>query len=226
MDESYLKKYHKDIQILNDAFVVFQLPPQWKNIFQEDSRSVRVEKTITLWKSCMEGYLDNVIAYLEENLYDVTLVEYSNRKSIIYSVYNTKGKLLYYEGRLPKAVTSCDFPQTLNNENNPIKLFYEKLHNGFVYYASQNMGLNPIEKIDTIDFDDFEIIQELDIEIKISLGNSYIFFSSGLGAYVVVDFMDNSPFKNASVWFNDKEPWYNVDFWDIIDIWIKMGFEL
>lgn len=31
--------------------------------------------------------------------------------------------------------------------------------------------------------------------------------------------------KKATLWFTNEQPKYNVDFWDIVDEWLVIGFE-
>ncbi|MBL1705580.1 SMI1/KNR4 family protein, partial [Klebsiella pneumoniae] len=31
---------------------------------------------------------------------------------------------------------------------------------------------------------------------------------------------------NATLWWTNKEPRYNMNFWDIVDEWIVIGFEV
>lgn len=45
-----------------------------------------------------------------------------------------------------------------------------------------------------------------------------------MGAYVVID--SNGPIDgDAALWFKDKKPRYGVDFWDVVDEWIVLGFQ-
>lgn len=42
--------------------------------------------------------------------------------------------------------------------------------------------------------------------------------------YVVFDF-ENGQNDNATLWWNDEYPDYNINFWEVADEWIVVGFE-
>lgn len=68
------------------------------------------------------------------------------------------------------------------------------------------------------------IIDELREPLAIDLSSTFGFFSSGMGGYVAVDYK-NCKNEKATIWFTDEQPQYNVNFWDVVDEWIVLGFE-
>ncbi|CJH89644.1 Uncharacterised protein [Streptococcus pneumoniae] len=87
------------------------------------------------------------------------------------------------------------------------------------------MGLVPLENVTFFDDDEWGIIEELEEPLQIDLQTTFGFFKSGMGGYVAVDYK-NSNNDNATLWWTNKEPRYNMNFWDIVDEWIVIGFEV
>lgn len=149
-----------------------------------------------------------------------------SRYSILYSIKNQRGKVVYYEGRNPK--------ENFNNDqleedwpNIPLKIreFYKNVHNGFYYYPSKSMGLDPLEEVTYLDEYEWGILEDIGEEnLKIDLSSSYGFFSNGMGTYVVIDYK-NCDHGNAALWSSKVEPEYNLKFWDVVDEWMVIGFE-
>nr|WP_255323519.1 hypothetical protein [Priestia megaterium] len=85
-----------------------------------------------------------------------------------------------------------------------------------------------VESPETITYlDDYEwdIVEEIgERNLKIDFASSYGFFSNGMGTYVVVDYK-NSLGDNATLWSSKEEPEYNLNFWDVVDEWMVIGFE-
>lgn len=63
---------------------------------------------LEIWKKYVDNEMSNTISFLNKFLIDVEIMEIGNKYSILYSVKNSKGKVLYYEGRNPR--------ETFNNE--------------------------------------------------------------------------------------------------------------
>lgn len=45
-----------------------------------------------------------------------------------------------------------------------------------------------------------------------------------MGYYVVIDY-NNCEEGNATLWSSKEEAEYNLNFWDVVDEWIVIGFE-
>lgn len=202
-----------------------KLPNDWFIIFGEEDNRIRKDILLELWKKYSATELRNTISYLNEYLEDIEIIEVNGRYSILYSITNLKGMTLYYEGRNPL--------DTFNNEElenvwekipDGIRKFYENVHNGFYYYASESMGLVPLESVTY--FEDYEwgIIEDLEEPMKIDLKTTFGFFSNGMGTYVAIDYQNCSD-DNATLWSAKKQPRYDINFWDVVDEWIVIGFQ-
>lgn len=96
---------------------------------------------------------------------------------------------------------------------------------GFYYYASGAMGLVSLECVTYFDDDEWGIIEELEEPLQIDLKTTFGFFKSGMGGYVAIDY-NNCKYDKATLWFTNNQPEYNVNFWDVVDEWIVIGFEV
>ncbi|MOA16994.1 hypothetical protein D3C78_1372300 [compost metagenome] len=98
----------------------------------------------------MSKELSITISYLSENLEDIDLLEiqgrYSTRYSILYTIKKPDGSITYYEGRNPnEEFNNPELEKSWDKIPDSIRKFYENVHNGFYYYASVSMGLEPLE---------------------------------------------------------------------------------
>ncbi|CAH1202492.1 hypothetical protein PAECIP111893_01808 [Paenibacillus plantiphilus] len=201
------------------------IPKSWFNIFEHKDTDRRIELLLEVWKTCSPVTLSNTISYLTENLYEVDLVYFNDRYSILYSVKSQSGEIQYYEGRNPLDPFNnielqnnwCKIPQLIRN-------FYENLHNGFYFYASKAMGLVPLENVTFFGDDEWGIIESLNEPIQINLQTTFGFFKNGMSGYVAIDYT-NAENDNATLWFSNDQPEYNINFWDTIDEWIVIGFQ-
>lgn len=223
---SYLKKYHRDVELISSKVEnIIEIPESWKKIFCINKKEERIAVTIKCWKALFANELRNTILYLEENLLDVNLIKYQGKYSILYSILSSNKKVLYYEGG---NCNTTHFPSKLQSklDNLPSSIvkFYQELHNGFFYYASGGMGL--LESNDIVVFDDEEwgILDDLKHPLKIYLPTTFGIFGSGMGGYVAVDLSDCDSCK-ATLWFSNRQPEYDINFWDIVDEWIVLGMQ-
>ena len=220
----FLKNYNRNISILaSEDISNKEIPKSWYEIFTKKEISGRIKVIIELWKKYCGAELSSTIDYLEKNLVDVELIEINGDISILYSIKRESGEVGYYQGGNPEAkFNNSELEKVWDVLPESIKIFYKKLHNGFYYYASQSMGLDRIEEVTF--FDDYEwgIIEDLEDPIKINLKTTYGFFSNGAGGYVAIDCGNNN---SATIWFTNDEPEYNVEFWDVVDEWIVIGFQ-
>lgn|SRR5699024_329360 len=226
---SLLRDYGKNVKIIPceqvERLGTDNLPVEWLNILKEESERIRVEKTLDIWDVFVPNDLRKTISYLKENLINVELITNNDKYNILYSVRVGDGDIDFYEGGVPKQNFShpalkaawSKIPQS-------IKHFYENLHDGFYYYASGAMGLVPLEEVTFFADDEWGIIEELKGPLQIDLKTTFGFFKTGMGGYVAIDYK-NSNNDNATLWFTDEEPKYNVNFWDIVDEWLVLGFE-
>lgn len=221
----FLSKYRKNISLV-DAKTLQEndIPVEWLEILNKDE-SERREKTVEYWRSISSNELRNTISYLSDNLLDVELVSYNDVYSVLYTVKVGEGEVDYFEGRIPtQNILNKELQKFWSETPQSIKDFYEKLHNGFYYFPSRAMGLVPLENVTFFGDDEWGIIEDLEAPLGIELDSTFGFFSTGMGGYVALDY-SNDDKEKATIWFTDDQPKYNMNFWDVVDEWIVMGFE-
>lgn len=202
------------------------IPRLWVELFSEKKVEKRIDFILSIWKRYVAEELRITIAYLSEHLEDVELMKVDDRYSILYTIKTDSGETEFYEGRNPNdSFNNMVLKNAWSNIPSSIRTFYENVHNGFYYYASGSMGLVPLESVTYFDDDEWGIIEDLEEPIQINLKTTFGFFKNGMAGYVAID-TNNCVNDNATLWFSNDQPTYNVNFWDIVDEWIVIGFEV
>lgn len=223
----FLQIYHKNVKIIEKDELRNYLPyisENWFPIFKENDRKKRIEKTLNIWKMFVSKELTKTIHYMEENLMKVELITYDKKAAVLY-VINHEKDTLYYEG-----ILNIDFSKNMilkqvwNKMPKSLINFYTNVHNGFYYYPSHSLGL--VELNEVMYFNDYEwgIVEELESPIKINFETTFGFFCSGGGGYAAIDISQQEE-EIAVIWYDDCEPDYSINFWDVVDEWIIIGFQ-
>lgn len=218
----YLSKFRNNVVILNeDNYKSEEITNAlWRNIFDTKDKKSRVEKTINFWKEYCKEELKNTISYLEDNLSNIEFIKSEKGIAVLYEIMLKNDVTTYFEGLLPQEKYEIEgwdkYPASLKN-------FYCNLHNGFIEFTT-SCGIIPALSIDKMSDYDWEIIDDLNLDVKLSLDNSYIIFTSGGGGYIVIDTTSNEE-NDATIWFSNKAPMYNVNLWNFLDEWILILLE-
>ena len=179
---NYLKKYRPNVEIQNnlEGIDVDKIPKFWIEIFENKDFDSKKNYVIKSFKKNHSVVLKNTIMYLVDNLIAVNLINNDNEYSIIYTIKNKLGNHVYYEGKNPKNKI-VDDRLLVVWEKLPILLrdFYDNLHNGWYYYASESMGLVNTESIINLSDLEWGILEEITSPLRINLESSYSFFSNG-----------------------------------------------
>ena len=224
---AFLRKYKRNVQLQSiDKIHNKAIPSIWHEIFKEHDRNKRIKTVLEIWRIYVGKELSNTISYLEEHLFNVELMENNGMYSMLYTLETSDGEIAYYEAGNPMdTFHNKVLEDSWDRIPNSVRKFYEKVHNGFYYYASGSMGLVPFECVTYFDDDEWGIIEELEEPLQIDLKTTFGFFKSGAGGYVAIDY-NNCQYDKATLWFTNDQPEYNVDFWNVVDEWIVIGFEL
>lgn len=200
------------------------IPHKWIEALLVDNFITKKKNAIQIWENFVSQELSNTISYLKEYLVSLDVLFDGKECTLIYGIDSVQ-EIGYYEG---KFMQNLDMNKPLKeqwyNVPNSIKYFYEEVHNGFYYFVSQSMGLDPQKDITCIDKEDWSILETLNEKPRIDLDTSFGFFSNGMGGYVVIDTNANS-LDNAVLWFKDCDPKYKKNFWNFVDEWNVIGFQ-
>jgi len=228
----FLKEYNEDVEIIlfDDVKKIDSrlIPKEWHELFGEKYSRKRIDFILNVWSKHVGMELSNTIAYLSEHLVNVQLIKKNDKYSILYTLSPSNedsDEEEYYEGGNPLDMFNNEvLKESWDKIPGSVRTFYEKVHNGFFYYASQAMGLVDLDSVTFFDDDEWGIIEELKEPLQINLKTTFGFFKSGMGGYVAIDY-NNCKNNNAILWWANKQPKYNVNFWDIVDEWIVIGFQ-
>jgi hypothetical protein len=101
------------------------------------------------------------------------------------------------------------------------KEFYNSLHNGWYYLASNSLGPSPT--------DDFFILDDLEWGILETIGDPgcdlkklLAVYTNGMGGYVALN-IEGKRACGDVLWWKDKPPRLNIDAWAVIDAWTEIG---
>jgi len=221
----YLKSYVSDPKIISlDQLSEEErkkIPESWVEILSLKGDD-RVKKALHYWGDFKKEF-EQVIEYLQHNVVSIDLLHHGFGYCLLYGVKAANSdRVLYYEARNPKA-------KNLNPviadiwDRLPTQLirFYE-FHNGWYYLASGSMGLSPVEDFFFLDEEDWGILDEIGIP-SIDLKQTLAIFTNGMGGYVCLELRDEN--ISCLLWWSNKPPKVELEFWSLVDSWTAMGFE-
>lgn len=219
---NFLRMYRRDVKYVDEKKVRdIEIPDTWIKIFEEQNMNERVRMVIELWKQYMGDKLPATIDYLEKNAKTIELISYDRKYSMLYGISMEDGKIEYYEGG--NSLDCCSH-KLLVGMPEKLKIFYQNLHNGFFYYPSHALGIVPLDEVTYFGDDEWGIIEDLEEPLQIELESTYGFFKNGGGGYLAIDY-NNCENDISTLWFDDDQPEYNINFWSMVDSWIVIGFE-
>jgi hypothetical protein len=100
--------------------------------------------------------------------------------------------------------------------------FYNTFHNGWIEPQSGAVGFLPVERMVVLAFDYWDNLEKYTANINAK--NFVQLFTSGGGGYLYLDV--ESKDGKGLIWWSDKEPRFDINFWDFIDEWIVIGMGL
>ncbi len=220
----YLSRYAGDVTILTPELVeqeeLDRWPEQWRSILGAAPKE-RIDQTLAMWKPFSQE-LQSLLAYLTKHLERVEVVRSSRGISLIYGIRAGDGSLMYYEGKLPTGEVPDDKQPLWEALPRALRAFYEKLHNGWYYFASESMGLVPRNDVIVLGDLEWGILESLDT-VPVGLDQSLGLFHNGSGDYVCIEKREAGP--RGFLWFHDSAPRTDIEFWPVVDSWLCIGLE-
>lgn len=225
----FLRKYAANIEIIAFSDLTpaekAKMPLYLSAAFKETDTEAKLKRILAEWEKYTYQF-QSTILYLREKLVDIEVIKKGSEISTLYSIKNAAGETVYYEGKLPLTRDEYEAKQPLWNKlRRNIREVYENLHNGWYYFASQSMGISPVENILNLADEDWGILEEIDVNsLPFKLKNCLGIFHNGMGDYVCVD-VDSKDEKSGFIWWHTKAPKLDIEFWGVVDEWTKMGIE-
>jgi hypothetical protein len=103
---TYLKKYNENVQILTIDEISRlddnEIPIEWKKLFYNDDIKGRIDLLLNVWEKNVGIELRNTISYLNEHVINIEIMDVEGAYSVLYTIRNSKGDILYYAGRNPR----------------------------------------------------------------------------------------------------------------------------
>jgi hypothetical protein len=218
------------VDLVEWADVVEELSPAWQGIARAADPAERKRAVVELWRDWVASELSKTILYLEHRLLDLDLIRVGGRLTVVYAVQGTTADVVkYYAAGLP--VTDADIASSRFTDEEWLRLpetlrgFYTSVHNGFRRYETHSQGIEPVGDVMRLSDLEWGIIDDEGLVPEIELGSSFSLFSSGAGAYLVLDLSKRSPETAAALWAGSEKPEYGLQFWDVLDEWIVIGFQ-
>lgn len=201
--------------MLPETIALLNINQEWKSILINEDVDEKLKMVYKLWDN-LESCLPKTIRSMKEYLIDVDLILNTDDFSVLY-YFIVNDKFHYYEGRLPK----IDYDNSVLNINElpeTLQFFYYNIHNGFF---NNKFGLISFEKIDVL-----KNKKDYVFNVDKDLSKFYPVFQNGLGDYIGYDMLNEKPV--SLLLFHDEVNDVNVDydFWDLVDVWLNMKFEL
>lgn len=202
-----------------------ELPAAWQALLAS-APSARPAAAMDMWNAAVAQDLRNTITYLSQRLTEVELLRVDDDYFLLYTVSNDNGDPRYYVGGNPIAADfgpNAALKAQWNRVPASLRVFYEKLHDGFYEYSSGSCGLDSRRQVLLMNSLEWGVIEQRGLALEIDLSTSYAFFNNGAGGYVVLDLARSDEAK-ATLWWADDSPRYGMNFWDLVDEWIAIGF--
>lgn len=99
---TYLKKYNENVRILTIDEISRlddnEIPIEWRKLFYNDDIKGRIDLLLNVWEKNVGIELRNTISYLNEHLINIEIMDVEGAYSILYTIRNSKGNIMYYEG--------------------------------------------------------------------------------------------------------------------------------
>ncbi len=196
------------------------VPELWRILHALPPRD-RVAAALGPWRTTVGDRLGNTIGYLAAYATDVEVMRLGDASFLLYTIQNRHGLVQYYAGGnplVPRFPDKGGIQARWAEVPQPLRSFYETVHDGFYHFPSRALGLEALENVTCTD------TWDVHFDMGVDLNSTYPFFSNMMGSYVVVDLSDCADDK-ATLWWHADPPENGIRFWDVVDEWIVIGFE-
>lgn len=219
----YVSKYVAEPRILsilpNDDPLMVELPEWWQGVLQADGGD-RTHHVIQAWAP-YRRQLPLTFKFLSTHLQSVNLLIDKMSVRLLYEL-EQGGQTMYYAGGNPtqKSMSSL-VRDAWDKLPADFRKFYDSLHNGWYYLASNSLGPSPTEDFFILDELEWGILEEIS-DPGCDLKDLLAVYTNGMSAYVAISIGQKGAYGNV-LWWKDKSPYLNIDAWSVIDAWTEIG---
>lgn len=225
---SYLREYLVDPQVFStvrsDDPLMAGLPEWWQEVLCTEG-SNRVRRTLEAWDG-HRAQFPQVFNFLAANLQDVSLLTDKNLMTgmrsarLLYELERSDRSLFYVGGNPTQKSMTIPVSEAWNRLPADFRRFYDVLHNGWYYLASNAMGPSPVEDFFFLNDLEWGILEDID-DPGCDLKDLIAVYTNGMGGYVALSVDRRS--HGDVLWWKDRPPRKNVDALAIIDAWTEIG---
>jgi hypothetical protein len=203
-----------------------ELPEWWRKVLIANSDD-KIHQTLQAW----EGYraqLPSVFQFLCTHLRNVNLLTDRNLVTgkmavrLLYELEKPDGRTMYYAGGNPlQKWMAASVQNAWGKLPTEFRGFYDSLHNGWYYLASNSMGPSPTEDFFILDDLEWGILEDLG-DPGCDLKDLLAVYTNGMGGYVALSIERKGAYGDV-LWWKDKPPRLNIDAWAVMDAWTEIG---
>ena len=221
----YIRKYLSGAEFVSLSDLSDQekgtLPKHWIDVMSKRGAE-RLKEALASW-SRFRDVLPGLVDKLGAELRSVELLRHKGALSLVYGV-NYNGREIFYQSGNPntrKRSNSVEklwpvLPQRVRD-------FYE-FADGWYYLASHSMGLSASADVFCLADEEWGILDDIGPQ-PVDLEKTLALFTNGQFGYVCIDLGKPNAAASGLVWWSDRAPKLDQDFWAVVDAWTVIGLE-
>lgn len=221
----YVSKYVAEPKILStlraDDPMMAKLPEWWHGVLLTGGDD-RIRRVLQAWEG-HRAQLSAVFEFLAAHLRGVNLLIDKTSIRLLYEL-EKGGRTMYYAGGNPvQKSMSPSVRDAWNKLPTDFRQFYDSLHNGWYYLASNSLGPSPTEDFFILDDLEWGILEDID-DPGCDLKDLLAVYTNGMGGYVALSIERKGAYGDV-LWWKDKPPRLNIDAWAVMDAWTEIGLD-
>jgi hypothetical protein len=196
-----------------------EVPEWWRRVLLAEGDE-RIRETLRAWEE-YQAQLPAVFGFLSSHLRSVNLLTDKTSVRLLYELQKD-GRTMYYAGGNPASKPmSAAVRDAWDKLPADFRRFYDSLHNGWYYLASNSLGPSPTEDFFILDDLEWGILEDIG-DPGCDLKDLLAVYTNGMGAYVALSIERRGAYGDV-LWWKDKPPRLNIDAWAVMDAWTEIG---
>jgi hypothetical protein len=219
----YVSKYVAEPRIVRkfteDDALMSDLPEWWRGVLLASGEE-RIRKTLGAWEG-HRSQLPTVFEFLSAHLQSVNVLVDKACVRLLYEL-EENGRTMFYAGGNPRRKSMTASVQSAWRKL-PVDFtrFYDSLHNGWYYLATNSLGPSPSEDFFILDDLEWGILDEIG-DPGCDMKDLLAVYTNGMGGYVALSVEHVRTYGDV-LWWKDKAPHLRIDAWAVMDAWTRIG---